>query len=51
MIAVVTKVGWSVDYEELEEWQEEMNIYKNNLAEEFKKRYGENATPAIVAIS
>ena len=24
MIAVITKVGWSSDYEEVEEWQEEM---------------------------
>ena len=51
MIAVITKVGWNVDYEEFEEWEEEINMYKNNLAEEFKKRYGENATPTIVAIS
>ena len=51
MIAVITKVGWNVDYEEFEEWEEEMNMYKDNLAEEFKKRYGANATPTIVAIS
>ena len=32
MIAVITKVGWSVDYEEIEEWQAEMEEYKNKLA-------------------
>ena len=28
-----------------------MDQYKSNLADQFKQRYGENATPTIVAIS
>ena len=51
MVAVITKVSWNSDYEEVEEWQEEMDQYKTNLANQFKQRYGENATPTIVAIS
>ena len=51
MIAVITKVGWSVDYDEIEEWEEEMEEYKKNLEAEFKRRYGENATPTVIAIS
>ena len=51
MIAVITKVGWCVDYDEIEEWEEEMDEYKKNLENEFKRRYGENATPTVIAIS
>ena len=31
MIAVITKVGWSVDYDEFKEWDEEMDLLKKNL--------------------
>ena len=31
MIAVITKVGWNVDYDEIEEWEEEMDLLKKNL--------------------
>ena len=28
-----------------------MDLYQSNLANQFKQRYGENASPTIVAIS
>ena len=51
MIAVITKVGWNIDYDEIEEWEEEMNEYKKNLQQEFKLKFGDKASPIILAIS
>ena len=50
MTAVVTKVSWNQDYDDFEEWVEDMEILKDNLKQEFAKRYN-NANPFILAIS
>ena len=42
MIAVITKVSYSNDHYNIDEWNQEMEEWKHNLQEMFKERY-ENA--------
>ena len=50
LIAVITKVGWSNDYEDIDEWTKEMDEWKDALLKEFNKRY-DGAEPTVLVIS
>ena len=50
MIAVITKVSYTSDHENIDEWNQEMEEWKHNLQELFNERY-ENAKPTVLCIS
>ena len=50
MIAVITKISYTSDFEDISEWVETMESFKTNLTKEFKKRHQE-AEPTVLAIS
>ena len=50
MTCVVTKVGWNDDYDEMKDWTDEMEMWKENLAKLIHQKY-QGAEPMIVAIS
>ena len=50
MTAVITKISWSDEYVELNEWQKEMDTWISGLHNQFIKRY-KDARPTILAIS
>ena len=50
MVAVITQVSYTEDFDEMEEWIELMEKWKSNLTEELCKRY-EGAEPTVLAIS
>ena len=50
MIAVITKVGWSDDYQEMREWEEEMIDQEADLETVFVRHFNSNR-PKIHAIS
>ena len=39
MIAIVTKVGWNEDHEEMQDWIDEMETYKKELGELLQAKY------------
>ena len=51
MIAVITKVEWNVDYNDMRDWIKTMENWKDGLRKEFIKHYGEDATPTVMSIS
>ena len=51
MVAVITKVSYQeVDYETIDEWEQEMREWKEGLIKEFATRY-EGANPNVLVIS
>ena len=50
MVAVITKVGWNDEYQEIREWEEEMIDQEASLETEFVRHYNSNR-PTIIAIS
>ena len=50
MTAVITKISYNSDYEDITEWEQDMEQWKNNLTNEFKKRH-KDADPTVLAIS
>ena len=50
MVAVITKVSFTVDFDEMEEWIDTMENWKNNLTTELCTRY-QGAEPTVLAIS
>ena len=51
MVAVVTKVGWKEDdYSSINQWQQDMQSWGQNLEREFFNRY-DGAKPTVMVIS
>ena len=50
MMCIVTKVSWNEDYEQLQDWIDEMEKWKNELGELLRAKY-KGAQPTISAIS
>ena len=42
MVAVITKVGWNDEYQEIREWEEEMIDQEASLETEFVRHYNSN---------
>ena len=51
MIAVITKVEWNVDYDDMRDWIKAMEKWKDGFRTELIKHYGEDATPTVMSIS